>query len=573
MTSRAGYVPLLGHDDAPGYPPRSRGNRPPGPALLKRRRIFELQRIWIFVLTYLCYLCFHAVRKPPSVVKTVWHRNGTLPSDIINATSWAPFDQDNYATLFGVMDNAYLFTYAIGMFISGPVVERLNLAHCLGVGMIFSGVFCFCLGLAYFANMHRLWWFVLFMALSGLLNASGWPAIAAILGTWFPKDRRGFLFGLWTSCTSIGNIVGTMMAALFVETNWGLSFLLPAVSIIFVSICVIATFREIPTDATALVAELYPSEEEDVEFERNLGIGRMSSVVAATMTAMTEEDGDESVPLVMVAPMNTHQLQEQQQYQELQQQYDQQQYQQQLPHNHPSQLQPAEALPPQQEQSSSPRKPEVRVKSGPTAISFYGALCIPGVIPYASSLFFIKLVSYTFLFWLPIYIKHSTGLDPSESASLSVTYDIGGAVGAVITGIIADRFQGRSALVCVWILVIASPAMFIYQYLCENALAGLFLNVFILFIIGAVINGPYTLISTAVAVDLGSRPGLDGDKKALSTVTSIVDGSGSVGAAIGPLLTGLLVSNFDWQCVFFMLITSNLLAVVPLVYLIARRLR
>lgn len=42
------------------------------------------------------------------------------------------------------------------------------------------------------------------------------------------------------------------------------------------------------------------------------------------------------------------------------------------------------------------------------AIGFMGALRIPGVIEFSLCLFFSKLVSYTFLFWLPMYIQASS---------------------------------------------------------------------------------------------------------------------------------------------------------------------
>ena len=178
--------------------------------LAKRRRIYQLQRIWVYVLTFLCYLSFHAVRKPPSVVKNVWHRNCTQlttttknnaapnssSSPSANSTdnagdacgSWEPFDKESdYAALFGFLDNAYLFAYAVGMFVSGPVVERLNLRNCLGFGMIASGVLSLMLGLAFYWQIHSLAYFVVFMAISGLINASGWPPTAAILGSWFPR--------------------------------------------------------------------------------------------------------------------------------------------------------------------------------------------------------------------------------------------------------------------------------------------------------------------------------------------------------------------------------------------------
>lgn len=42
----------------------------------------------------------------------------------------------------------------------------------------------------------------------------------------------GFIFGIWNSHTSIGNIIGTLLASLYVETNWGLSFIVPGLFII-----------------------------------------------------------------------------------------------------------------------------------------------------------------------------------------------------------------------------------------------------------------------------------------------------------------------------------------------------
>lgn len=41
------------------------------------------------------------------------------------------------------------------------------------------------------------------------------------------------------------------------------------------------------------------------------------------------------------------------------------------------------------------------------AIGFIEAWRLPGVVPYAFCLFFSKLVAYTFLYWLPFYIRHT----------------------------------------------------------------------------------------------------------------------------------------------------------------------
>lgn len=48
-----------------------------------------------------------------------------------------------------------------------------------------------------------------------------------ILGRWFGKSKRGLIFGIWNSHTSIGNILGSLIAAHYVETDWSNSFIVP----------------------------------------------------------------------------------------------------------------------------------------------------------------------------------------------------------------------------------------------------------------------------------------------------------------------------------------------------------
>lgn len=47
------------------------------------------------------------------------------------------------------------------------------------------------------------------------------------MGNWFGKGKRGLIFGIWNSHTSLGNILGSLIAAKYVESDWGLSFMVP----------------------------------------------------------------------------------------------------------------------------------------------------------------------------------------------------------------------------------------------------------------------------------------------------------------------------------------------------------
>lgn len=63
--------------------------------------------------------------------------------------------------------------------------------------------------------------------MGGVFQTSGWPGVVTVVGNWFGKGKRGLIFGIWNSHTSLGNIVGTLIAANYVETDWGLSFMIP----------------------------------------------------------------------------------------------------------------------------------------------------------------------------------------------------------------------------------------------------------------------------------------------------------------------------------------------------------
>jgi len=51
--------------------------------------------------------------------------------------------------------------------------------------------------------------------------------------------RRGLVMGLWNSHTSVGNIVGSLIAGAFVERDWALSFIVPGLIIMFMSLPVL----------------------------------------------------------------------------------------------------------------------------------------------------------------------------------------------------------------------------------------------------------------------------------------------------------------------------------------------
>ncbi|KAL6098471.1 slc37a2 [Pungitius sinensis] len=451
-------------------------------------------RGFILTLTFLFYTAYHLSRKPISIVKSELHRNCSSvirPADLNftnNATwcDWAPFDQNNYQTLFGVLDNSFLVAYAIGMFFSGIFGERVPLRYYLSFGMLMSGVFTCLFGLGFYLNIHSLWYYSVVQVLNGLMQTTGWPAVVACIGNWFGKGKRGFIMGVWNSHTSVGNILGSLIAGAFVSSAWGLSFIVPGLIIASTGILCFFFLVEKPEHINCTPPQHHSEKESDE----------------------TESLATNSSPVDRAA------------------------------YGSISAAEPAEV-----------------VEQHTEAISFSGALSIPGVVEFSLCLLFAKLVSYTFLYWLPLYISNVAHFDAKAAGDMSTLFDVGGIVGGITAGLVSDYTGGRATTCCVMLLT-AAPMLFLYNYIGQRSLAT---TIGMLLLCGGLVNGPYALITTAVSADLGTHESLRGNSRALSTVTAIIDGTGSVGAAVGPLLAGL-ISPTGWNHVFYMLITSDLLA-------------
>ncbi|XP_036049781.1 glucose-6-phosphate exchanger SLC37A2 [Onychomys torridus] len=464
-------------------------------------------RGFILLLTFLIYACYHMSRKPISIVKSRLHQNcsalvrpGNDTHDPNDTTwcSWSPFDKDDYKELLGAVDNAFLVAYAIGMFISGIFGERLPLRYYLSAGMVLSGLFTSLFGLGYFWNIHMLWYFVLIQICNGLVQTTGWPSVVTCVGNWFGKGKRGFIMGIWNSHTSVGNILGSLIAGVWVNQQWGLSFIVPGIITAIMGITTFLFLIEYPEDVDCTP----PQHHGDLEKERD-----------------NPED-----------PANG-------------------------PYSH-RESNVDIAVSSSKEQGSEPE-----------AISFLGALKIPGVIEFSLCLLFAKLVSYTFLYWLPLYISNVAHFSAKEAGDLSTLFDVGGIIGGIMAGLISDYTNSRATTCCI-MLILAAPMMFLYNYVGQNGIAS---SIVMLIICGVLVNGPYALITTAVSADLGTHESLKGNAKALSTVTAIIDGTGSIGAALGPLLAGL-ISPTGWNNVFYMLISADILACLLLCRLVYKEI-
>lgn len=195
----------------------------------------------------------------------------------------------------------------------------------------------------------------------------------------------------------------------------------------------------------------------------------------------------------------------------------------------------------------------------PPAINFFRAILLPGVLAYCLCNACLKLVNYAFFFWLPFYLRNKFHWPTAVADDLSIWYDVGGIFGSVVGGVISDWMKCRAPVI---VVMLAASLGSLYGY--SNSSRDKVTNGVLMAIVGFFVGGPYNLIAATVAADLGTQPALAGNAEALSTVTGLIDGTGSVGSAIGQAIVPVIDDNLGWSYVFYLFIVMNFLAGVCL---------
>ncbi|KAJ7329101.1 hypothetical protein JRQ81_015275 [Phrynocephalus forsythii] len=468
----------------------------------------------VFLLTFFSYSLLHASRKTFSNVKVSISRQWTPSSFNDTALSFQPYDLWNSSHVFpsideatfflGTLDTIFLFSYAVGLFISGIVGDRLDMRYVLSFGMCSSALVVFVFGtLTEWLHFYNKWFYCTMWIVNGLLQSTGWPCVVAVMGNWFGKNGRGLVFGFWSACASMGNIIGAFLASSVLQYGYEYAFLVTA----------------------------------SVQFAGGV-IVFFGLVISPKEVGLPDvgEDGDEDGPVAEEdarEPLIGSDVREED-----------------------DDMDPNYSIQATDLSSSSSR-------SQPEAIGFFQACCLPGVISYSLAYACLKLVNYSFFFWLPFYLTTSFNWKEKEADNLSIWYDVGGILGGSIQGYISDRLKKRAPVLAVS-LVFAIAFLFGYSHSPNSKLVNAVLMAFT----GCFIGGPSNMISSAISADLGRQEGVKGNSEALATVTGIVDGTGSIGAAVGQYLVSLIQHSLGWMWVFnffILMIILTLMFIAPLI--------
>jgi sugar phosphate permease len=185
----------------------------------------------------------------------------------------------------------------------------------------------------------------------------------------------------------------------------------------------------------------------------------------------------------------------------------------------------------------------------------FNLLRTPTLWSYGASYFFIKLIRYSLLFWLPYYLNTSLGLGEIQAGYMSMAFEFGGVFGAVSIGLLSDRLRhvSRSVIAAATLVGLAS-ALVLYAWLASPSVP---LQCTMIALIGALLFGPDSLVSAASAQDAAGPA-------AAATATGFVNGIGSIGAILQGYTTVGISKAFGWSALFYVFVAFSLLSALAL---------
>ena len=167
------------------------------------------------------------------------------------------------------------------------------------------------------------------------------------------------------------------------------------------------------------------------------------------------------------------------------------------------------------------------------------------------------------------------GMSATAAGLFSMLFDVGQLIGAMAAGAATDRMTSRAPLT-LGLCSLACPLLWYLQGLTGAPL------VCMLLLLGFCLGGPANMITGCISADLGTHPSLSGNVRAIATVTGIIDGTGSVGAAAAQYIVGALApppsckhtpEGCGWKRVFQFLTIANAVACVCMLPTLQRRPR
>jgi sugar phosphate permease len=487
--------------------------------------------------------------------------------------------------MIGLISTLFLVVYAFGQFFIGTLADKFDLRYFLSFAMVAAGIITILFSLSGYLNYHQLWVYCLLWSFNGLAQACGWPSNLSIMNNWYGKKSRGVIFSAWSSNSNLGNILGAIICGIIFATYpndhtvWQLCMLVCGLGAILGAIPIFLFLvpkpAYLPIVSSASSASSSSSGEVEIESHKP-----NTSIRASVRSTSAHSDHEKERTDVQVIEMNSTQHRAKDLELALADVEDE--------HHRPApsswktksnQILPYEVFEDEPTVVALPvriqNKPSEKTETSSLSSSSYIrgltlGLCTRGVVPYMIIYACVKGVVYIFMYWMPLFLTSSKDIPTSSAAILSALFDVGGFIGGVSSGYITDLIGSRTLV----IIFMTSASLVVTWILFHASVVQMWLVAVCLVLIGVSIGGVQVLISASVALDLGDTAAekkVDGESSGDSptpnqssptatpaekeephqasglsgTISGLIEGSGSAGAAVLQYLVGQLVTCSD----------------------------
>lgn len=173
------------------------------------------------------------------------------------------------------------------------------------------------------------------------------------------------------------------------------------------------------------------------------------------------------------------------------------------------------------------------------------AVWITGVIA-----FLLKVIRYSFLFWLPLYMTDHLSYSAERAGYASSIFELVGFLGALVAGYASDKLFGarRFPVTCIMMAGLAVVCL-AHPFLAGH---GLLWNLAGIALIGIMTYGPDTLMQGAASQDAGAGGGA-------ASAAGVICGIASLGQLVSPYFVAVAAEHFGWDALFFLFVAVALL--------------
>ncbi len=167
-----------------------------------------------YSLYYVCRLSLSVVKQP------------VIDSELLTAGQ------------LGIIGSALLFVYAVGKFMNGFIADYCNIRRFMATGLAVSalinlimGVLGFLHGDMGFASVAVFLSFAILWGINGWAQSMGSPPGVINLSRWFPLNRRGTYYGIFSASPYLGEFLSFIVIGAIVGTfGWQSGFIFSAIA-------------------------------------------------------------------------------------------------------------------------------------------------------------------------------------------------------------------------------------------------------------------------------------------------------------------------------------------------------